>query len=81
MQAKEARIILALATYALEDYEQCLTTLPDDNGGFASKKNASSHDLDLQVLAIVLRGELTKVHSLCNSPPVTHNSRLFSSQE
>lgn len=47
-----------MASYALGDYKQCLTTLPDDNGGFAGKKDASSHDLDLQVLAIVLRGRL-----------------------
>lgn len=49
-------MILALAAYALGDYEQCLSTLPDENGGFTAKKEASSHDLDLQVLAITLRG-------------------------
>ncbi|KAK9899483.1 hypothetical protein P389DRAFT_143 [Cystobasidium minutum MCA 4210] len=67
--AKEARIILALASYSLEDYEQCLTTLPEDNGGFASKKNASSHDLDLQVLAITLRGMAHEQLSRRSSQP------------
>lgn len=52
----EAHIILALALYAIGDYAGCLNQLPAEQAEFVSRSNAVSHDLDLQVLAILLRG-------------------------